>query len=115
MDKYKKLHVWEKSFAFSLRAYEVTKNFPSDERFGLTSQIRRASVSIPSNIAEGKLRDSDKHFKHFLRIALGSAGEVDTQLLLARELGYIPTSDYNKLSNELTDIMKMLSTLIKSI
>lgn len=83
---YKDLAVWQKSINFTVEIYKLTQTFPKEELYGLTSQIRRAAVSIPSNIAEGNERNSHKEFNQFLHIALGSAAELDTQLLIAKEL-----------------------------
>ena len=86
---YQDLLVWQKSIKLTTRVYALTKRFPKDEMYGLSSQLRRAAVSIPSNVAEGHARQHNKEFKQFLHIALGSVAEVDTQLFIARELGYI--------------------------
>ena len=83
---YKDLAVWQKSINFTVEIYKLTQTFPKDELYGLTSQIRKAAVSIPSNIAEGNERNSHKEFNQFLHIALGSAAELGTQLLIAKEL-----------------------------
>ena len=92
--------------------YRLTKEFPSEEKFGLTNQIQRASVSIPSNIAEGAARQTNKEYIQFLYIALGSAAEVETQLLIARDLEYVESID--TLYNEVQSIKRMLLGLIKS-
>jgi four helix bundle protein len=92
---YKDLIVWQKSYQFTLLLYKVTSSFPQKEEFGLTSQLRRASVSIPSNIAEGYRRGSRKEYRQFLRISFGSAGEIETQLLLAKDIGYISAGQYD--------------------
>lgn len=86
MQNYKNLRVWEDAHALVLEIYNATRSFPNDERYGLTSQIRRAAVSIPSNIAEGTGRGSDADFARFVQFAVGSISEVDYQLLLARDL-----------------------------
>lgn len=109
---HKQLDVWQSSMQFVSALYVLTKQFPSDERFGLTNQIQRASVSIPSNIAEGSARHSNKEYIQFLYIALGSAAEVETQLLIARDLGYADSID--NLYNEIQSIKRMLLGLIKS-
>ncbi|WP_340154089.1 four helix bundle protein [uncultured Marivirga sp.] len=113
MHNYKKLKVWEKSMELSLLIYQVTSTFPSEERFGLISQIRRCAVSIPSNIAEGSSRDSSKDFSRFLRISIGSSFELETQLLLSRELNFVSESDFDAVKNALDEIQKMLNSFIK--
>ena len=92
MKDYERFEVWRVSHALTLKVYHVTKRFPKDELFGLTSQMRRAAVSIPANIAEGCGPDTDADFKRFLDIAYGSAAEVDYYVLLSRELGSIDAS-----------------------
>jgi len=109
---HKQLDVWQYSMRFVSALYVLTKQFPSDERFGLTNQIQRVSVSIPSNIAEGSARHSNKEYIQFFYIALGSAAEVETQLLIARDLGYADPID--NLYNEIQSIKRMLLGLIKS-
>jgi len=106
--RHEKLEVWKKAVEFVISVYAVTKSFPSDERFGLTSQIRRASVSIPANIAEGAARKTTKEFLQFLSIAQGSSSEVETELLIAFRLGYISEEDYGKLIIEIESIGRML-------
>ncbi len=112
---YKSLLVWQKSFAITKEIYNVTKNFPKEELFVLTSQMRRCSVSIPSNIAEGKGRHSDKELIRFLRISKGSCNELETQILLAKEIGYISEDISKKLENNCQEILKMISVLIKKL
>ena len=109
---HKQLDVWQYSMRFVSALYLLTKQFPSDERFGLTNQIQRASVSIPSNIAEGAARQSNKEYIQFLYIALGSAAEAETQLLIARDLKYVDSID--NLYNDIQSIKRMLLGLIKS-
>ena len=95
--------------------YRLSRRFPADERFGLTAQIRRAAVSIPSNIGEGGRRGRRKAHLHHLDIALGSQGEVDVQLELARRLTYISATDYEKVAGRIDDVGKMLNGLIESL
>lgn len=99
--------------ALSKRVYLSTKQFPAEEKFGITSQIQRASVSIASNIAEGAGRGTNKDFVHFLNIALGSAFELETQILLSKELNYIDEDDMKCIINELHMIQPRLNSLIK--
>ena len=99
----------------SLLVYQITGAFPNEERFGLTSQIRRCAVSIPSNIAEGSSRDSSKDFSRFLRISIGSSFELETQLLLSKDLGFISESDFDAVIEVLNEIQKMLNSFIKKM
>ena len=105
---FKKLTVWGKSMKLVKDVYEATKIFPREEQYGLTQQIRRAAVSIPSNIAEGSQRVSDKEFSNFLLISRGSLAEVETQLLIAQDLGYISKESMDELSPAMEEISKML-------
>lgn len=107
MRSHEKLDVWRKSVDFVVKIYRMTEKFPSDERFGLTSQIRRASVSIPANIAEGAARESDKEFLRFLSIAQGSASEVETELLIANRLGFLPDENHIAARAALDEIGRM--------
>lgn len=115
MRDFKKLSVWSKAHHLTLEIYKVTRQFPDDERFGLTSQIRRASSSIPTNIAEGCGRESDAELKRFCFIAMGSASEVEYQLLLAHDLGYIAGTTYEPLVDKVIEVKRMLTGFIKSI
>ncbi|WP_417199692.1 four helix bundle protein [Bizionia sp.] len=93
MHRFKDLEVWKKSRLFCVEIYSITSKFPESEKFGLSNQLRRASVSIPSNIAEGSSRHSNKDFTRFLQIAIGSAYEIETQLLIASDLNFINKVD----------------------
>ena len=115
MASYKDLIVWQKSYSLTLLVYTASKSFPKEEIFGLTSQIRRCSVSIPSNIAEGNYRGSKKEQLQFLRIAFASGAELETQLLLSKDLQYINEKEYVNIYCVLSEVMKMLNTLIKNI
>lgn len=95
--------------------YSITKKFPKDELFGLISQMRRSSVSLPGNIAEGNGRFGKKDYLQFIRIAYGSGSELETQLLLSKDLKYISKDDYKKLNNLLSEVMRMLNKLISSL
>jgi four helix bundle protein len=112
---FRQLSVWEKSHRLALEIYAVTACFSRDELYGLTSQIRRAAVSIPSNIAEGCGRDGEAELARFLRIALGSASELEYQIILARDLSYLEALAYERLSAEVVEVKRMLGGLIKSL
>ena len=107
---HKDLEVWKESMLLAKEAYLLTKNFPKEELYGITSQIRRASVSVPSNIAEGAARNSDKVFIQFLYISLGSVSELETQLLLSGDLGFLTNFD---IFPKIESIKKKLLGLIK--
>lgn len=109
MHRFKDLEVWKLSRKFCSDIYAITAIFPDVEKFGLTNQLRRASVSIPSNIAEGSSRSSNKDFSRFLEIALGSAYEVETQLLIAFDLGFLDIEQLGSLNTKLEIIIKMIS------
>ena len=111
MRSHHNLDAWKKSVDFVVEIYRATETFPKEEKFGLTSQIRRAAVSIPANIAEGAARKSDKEFLQFLSIAQGSASEVDTEILIAHRLGYLAKQDFESLVASLDDIGLMLTGL----
>jgi four helix bundle protein len=113
--EFRELLVWQRSHELTLAVYRATKKFPKEELFGLTSQLRRASSSIPANIAEGCGRDGDAELKRFLSISLGSACEVDYHLLLATELGYLSQSDADGLSAEVMDLRRMLGAFIQKL
>ena len=112
MGSYRDLAVWEKGIALAKAIYELTATFPADERFGLTNQMRRCSVSIPSNIAEGYGRSSDKELIQFLYVALGSSNELDTQLVISRELAYINDNSFDEAKTQNDEVSKMIRSLI---
>ncbi len=112
---YRDLEVWKLAISFVKDIYQATENFPSNENYGLTQQIRRAAVSIPSNIAEGQFRNSTREFKQFLSIALGSAAETETQLIIAKEISYLSPDQLIPLKNTLERIIKMLRKLWLSL
>ena len=114
MFNFEKLDVWQKAIAYSGLIYRVTRNFPADERFGLTNQIRRAATSIPSNIAEGAAR-SHADFSKFLGYAAGSLSEVVTQGTIARNEGYLQEADYRQMYSAGEEIARMLSGLRASL
>jgi four helix bundle protein len=113
MKDHRDLDVWKKSLDLVVKVYELTKKFPKEELYGLTSQIRRSVVSIPSNISEGAARNSDKEFIQFLYISLGSSAELETQIIIAERLGYL--KDSKLILNELASVKKMLHGLINFI
>ncbi len=112
---YKDLIVWQKGVELSVLVYEVTEKFPNEERYALTSQMRRAVVSIPSNIAEGRCRRTRKDFCQFLHIALGSAGELETQIEIAKRISKTANLSYTKLESLLIEVLKMLNGLISKL
>jgi len=115
MQDFRNLKVWEKAHALTLDVYKASKSFPRDEIYGLTSQMRRASVSIGSNIAEGACRKGDADFARFLQMAAGSASEVEYHLLLARDLELLKTIDCQRLSDEVVEVKRMLASLMQKL
>ena len=109
------LIVWQKAHKFVLSAYHLSDSFPKSEIYGLTSQLRRAAVSIPANIAEGCGRTGEAEMKRFLQIAQGSASELEYHLILAKELSFLKGNDYESLSNQLNELRKMLTVLIQKL
>ena len=112
---FRDLKVWQAAMNLAEDVYKVTARFPRDERFGLTAQIRRAAVSIPSNIGEGKRRKRARSFLHHLEIALGSQGEVEVQLEIAKRVGFLKVADYSRLDALTADVGRMLNGLIASL
>ncbi len=112
---YQDLEVWKSSIALVTEIYQVTTRFPSSEIYGLTNQIRKAAVSIPSNIAEGQGRISPKEFRQFLSISIGSLAEVETQLIIAKEINYLDQEELNLLLIKIDHIRKMAKALLNSI
>jgi len=115
LNNYKELKVWQKSYQLCLAIYKATKMFPKIEDFGLTSQMRRAAVSIPSNIAEGYGRKTTPEYLRSLYIAYGSTCELETQLLLSGDLGYLEKESLSGLQREIGEVERMMKALIKSI
>jgi len=109
------LDVWKKSIDFVVAIYKATGNFPKEEKFGLTSQLRRAAVSIPANIAEGAGRRTDREFGRFLSNSQGSASEVDTELLIANRLNFLINDDFSALRSSLDEIGRMLTGLSQHV
>lgn len=112
---HKDLDVWKESIEIVKDMYKITSTYPKEEIYALTSQIRRCSISIPSNIAEGAARNSNKEFIQFLYIALGSCAEIDTQLIISKELGYITSGEYEKLSKSIEKIKSKILGLIRYV
>ena len=112
---FKELKVWQKAIQLAKRVYQVTAQFPMEEKYGLASQIQRSTVSISSNIAEGSGRIGNKEFQHYLSIANGSAYELETQLILAKEFNYIDNETYLEISTLLTEIEKMIYSFYLSL
>ena len=115
MKDFRQLKVWEKSHQLALAIYKATKEYPKEELYGWTSQIRRASMSIPTNIAEGCGRNTDADFARFLQIAMGSASETEYQLILSRDLEFLSKDSYEKLHNDVEEVKRMLASLLKTI
>ena len=115
MMDFRQLRVWEEAHLLALSIYEVTKHFPKEELFALTNQMRRSGSSIPTNIAEGCGRETNKDYAHFLQIALGSAFELDYQILLAKDLKYIDEKDYLELNDRVDKVKRQLAILIKKV
>jgi len=115
MGNYRQLKVWGKAHALALGVYRTTRIFPSEEKYGLAAQLRRASISVVSNIAEGAGRQSDREQMRFLRIARGSVHELECQLQLSKDLGYIRSGMWSKLDGQAQEISKMINGLIASL
>ncbi|OHA66774.1 MAG: hypothetical protein A3C82_00715 [Candidatus Wildermuthbacteria bacterium RIFCSPHIGHO2_02_FULL_47_12] len=115
MQGYQELIVWQKSVELVVEVYMLTKQFPREEIYGLISQIRRAAVSMPSNIAEGRMRGYRKELRQFLLSAYGSGGELETQIVIAKRLPEIQELDYSRVDALLLEVMKMLNKMIASL
>lgn len=115
LESFDKLLVWQRAHSLVLKIYEVTNSFPKEEIWGLTSQIRRSAVSVPSNIVEGKARGSRKDFKRFLLIARGSLEEVKYQSLLAKELKYMNDEQYEEITVMIEDVGRLLGGMIRKV
>jgi four helix bundle protein len=115
LKNYKELIVWQRSYQLCLDIYRTTKGFPKEEIYGMTSQIRRAALSVPSNIAEGYGRKTTPDYIRSLYIAYGSNCEIETQLLLSGDLGYIKGEEFNKLQADIGEVERMLKALITSL
>ena len=115
MKTHRDLDVWKDSVSFALKIYKSTSSFPKEETYGMTSQLRRAAVSVPVNIGEGAARNASREFIRFLHISFGSLSEVETLLIIARDLGMINNEEYKDLQGRLIKISSQISGLIKSI
>ena len=115
MQDFHKLKVWEKSHALAMEVYRLTESFPRRDGVALTTQLRRASLSVPTNIAEGAGKFSESEFRRFLEIALGSAAETHYHLLVAHDIGILETARYDTLAAQITEIRRMLCGLIKRV
>lgn len=115
INSYKDLIVWQKSVELVIEIYKLTEKFPKTEIYGLTSQMRRSAISIPSNIAEGRRRGSRKDFNHFIIIAYGSGAELETQIEIAKRLHFGRDLDYSKIESLLLEIMKMLNKILSTL
>ena len=115
MHRYKDLEIWKKSLTLSFEIYRVTEKFPSEEKFGLTSQMRRSSVSIPSNIAVGAGRNSNGEFRQFLGIATGSLFELETQVLLSEKMNFLTSDESTSFQNEILSITNMIFKLKENL
>jgi len=109
------LKVWEKTHQLTLSIYRVTNEFPNEEKYGLTSQLRRSAVSIPTNLAEGCGRGSDRELSRFVQVAMGSASEVEYLLLVCHELGYLDSTVHQQLEERTTEVKRMLASLIRKL
>lgn len=115
MKDFRTLKVWQKAHRFVLEVYQHTSDFPKDERFGLTSQLRRSAVSVPSNIAEGCGREGDRELSRFFSYSAGSASEAEYQLLLARDLNFLDGESYRQLDEHIKEVKRMLSGFIRKL
>lgn len=112
MRNFRELEIWQRSMELVKKTYEITKDLPDYEKFGLKSQMQRAAVSIPSNIAEGCSRNSQRDFKRFLEIAIGSAFELETQMILATDLHYVKKDVSRNLVEDINSLQKQMNTFI---
>jgi four helix bundle protein len=115
MQDYRNLNVWKKAHTLAVTVYKITQKFPREETYSITSQIRRACISIPANIVEGCGRSSKQELIRFLQIASGSAHELEYHFLLAKDVGYLKLEDFSSISETISEIKKMLSVLMNKI
>ena len=115
MRDFRRLKVWEKAHQWTLAVYRASRTFPAEERYGLTRDLRRSAASVPTNIAEGCGRESERELGRFMSIAAGSASEAEYQLLLGRDLGYVAASTYQDLHSRVTEVKRMLSAFMQKL
>lgn len=115
MKSHKDLEVWKRSVDLVTLIYDVTSRYPKDENYGITNQIRRAAISIPSNLSEGAARNHSKEFIQFLHICLGSISELETQIIISENLKFLSKVDSTRIQNELTELRRMFLGLIRNI
>ena len=115
MQDFRNLKVWQKAHALTLAVYRATRNFPPDEKFGITSQLRRSCASISANLAEGCARGGDVDFARFVNVAAASASETDYHLILARDLQYLEESDYQSLYEQVSEVKRMLNSFERTL
>ncbi len=115
MQNFKDLRVWSKAHEITVKIYQISKSFPKDELYSLTNQLRRASSSIPANIAEGCGKNTPSDFANFLNISLGSANETEYFLILSKDLNYLSENDFNLLSDNINEVKAMLISLIQKV
>ncbi len=115
LSSFKQLLIWQKSVEFAVEIYHITQSYPKSELFGLTDQLRRAAVAIPSNIAEGYTRGYRKEYVQFLKIAYSSTAECETQLIISQKINYLSEREFNRLSGYTEEIMKMIYTIIHKL
>ncbi len=112
---FRELKIWQRSKDLAIEVYTLTKDFPKEEVFGLTSQLRRCSISIPSNIAEGCGRNTTKHLLNYLNISMGSLAELETQMIISIELKFITTEKGNSILKEIDEIQKMIAVFMTKV
>ena len=112
---FKNLKIWQKGIELAISSYELTGSFPREEKYGLISQMNRSAVSVPSNIAEGTAKSSEKHFFIFLENALGSCFEWQTQLIIAQKVGYLEKEEFNKYEQAIVEIQRMIDSFMNRI
>ena len=115
MKDFRQLAIWQRSHQLTLAIYKLTRTFPSDERYGVTAQLRRSMASVPANIAEGCGRDSEPELKRFLDIAHGSASEADYHLQLATDLGYLTSDEHHPLAQEIGELKRMIGAFARKL